>query len=90
MNNIAETDFDENYFFGASLKDNQTFDKYGYTINTGKWYSNDNINRADYMFMCTINDMWHSNPNPYYAEMSWNYLEGFSRKADGTLTHIAK
>ncbi|MDF2885129.1 MAG: poly(3-hydroxybutyrate) depolymerase [Clostridiaceae bacterium] len=90
MNNIAETDFDENYFFGASLKDNQTFDKYGYTINTGKWYSNDDINRADYMFMCTINDMWHSNPNPYYAEMSWNYLEGFSRKADGTLTHIAK
>ena len=85
MNNIPVTDFDKNYIFGAPLINSQTLDKYGYTINTGEWYSSDNSQNADYMMLCTINDMWHSNPNPYYAEMSWNYLNKFSRQADGTL-----
>ena len=85
MNNIPVADFDDNYIFGAPLKNSQTFDKYGYTINTGTWCSNDNLENADYIMMCTVNEMWHSNPNPYYAEMSWNYLNKFSRKADATL-----
>jgi hypothetical protein len=85
MNNIPVTTFDSNYMFGSPLENNQTFDKYGYTINTGAWYSTDNLQNADYIMICTVNEMWHSNPNPYYAEMSWNYLNKFSREADGTL-----
>jgi poly(3-hydroxybutyrate) depolymerase len=85
MNNIPVTDFDDNYIFGAPLKNSQTFNKYGYEINTGAWYSNDNLENADYMMMCTINEMWHSNPNPHYAKISWDYLNKYSRKADGTL-----
>lgn len=90
MNNISVTTFDNNYLFGAPLKDDETFNKYGYTINTGKWYSNDDIQKDDYIMMCTVDQMWHSNPNPYYAEMSWNYLKNFSRTADGTLQYIKK
>ena len=85
MNNIAVTTFDGNYTFGAPLKNSQIFDKYGYSINTGTWYSNDNLQNADYMMMCTVEGMWHSNPNPYYAEMAWNYLNKFSRQANGGL-----
>lgn len=88
MNNVSLTTFDTNYTFGSPLKNSQTLEKYGYTINTGEWYSNDNLQKADYMMMCTVNEMWHSNPNPYYAEMSWNYLTKFSRKADGTLIQL--
>ena len=85
MNNIAVTTFDSKYTFGAPLKNSQIFDKYGYSINTGTWYSNDNLQNADYMMMCTVEEMWHSNPNPYYAEMAWNYLNKFSRQANGGL-----
>lgn len=85
MNNIAVTTFDSKYTFGAPLNNSQKFDKYGYTINTGTWYSNDKLQDADYMMMCTVEGMWHSNPNPYYAEMSWNYLNKFSRQANGTI-----
>jgi poly(3-hydroxybutyrate) depolymerase len=88
MNNISLTTFDANHIFGTPLKNSQTLEKYGYTINTGEWYSNDNLQKADYMMICTVNEMWHSNPNPYYAEMSWNYLNKFSRKADGTLIQL--
>lgn len=85
MNNISVSAFDNNYIFGAPIKDNETLNKYSYTINTGKWYSNDDLKKDDYIMLCTVDQMWHSNLNPYYAEMSWNYLKNFSRNTDGTL-----
>ncbi|WP_160688242.1 PHB depolymerase family esterase [Clostridium sp. C2-6-12] len=88
MNNVPTATFNNDYIFGAPLNNNQSVDKYGYTLNTGVWYSNDDPLNADYIMMCTINEMWHSNPNPYYAQMSWDYLKKFSRKADGTLINL--
>lgn len=88
MNNIPVTTFNSDFLFGSPLKNNQRFDKYGYTLNMGAWYSDDNPLNADYIMMCTINEMWHSNPNPYYAQISWDYLKKFSRKADGTLLNL--
>lgn len=88
MNNIPVTTFNSDFIFGSPLNNNQSVDRYGYTLNTGVWYSNDNPLSADYIMLCKINEMWHSNPNPYYAQMSWDYLKKFSRKADGTLINL--
>lgn len=89
MNNITATTWDSKKFFGNQLKNTETTTKSRYSITMGNLYSNDDPEKADYVKVYVIDNMFHA-PFPDASSFAWDYMSKFSRNSDGSITEKLK
>lgn len=87
-NGIAQTPWDPNYYFDQNLENNNEYNAYGFDIETGALSAPPGPPTAyPLLSFYTVLDMFHMDPNPSIAALSWNFLKHFSRLPDGALLH---
>lgn len=81
-NDIPQVTWDPHYPWGQQLRDNDTFTRYSYVIDTGSLSPPGG--RALLSFY-SVHQFFHLDPNPYADVLSWDFLSKFRRLPDGRI-----